>query len=141
MSINEFYPLFVELYGALSIGGLTFQATITRFTPEQVKSYSGVTSLDALSYFFAGSFIFPAALQAVTKGLTLKKLASDMMCPATLRGYELRCVSWSEFPAIIPSSDPNALIYGMMVIDMPQSQRAKIHRFEGGMFDLTPTSV
>lgn len=63
------------------------------------------------------------------------------MYPATLRGYELRCVSWSEFPAIIPSSDPDALVHGMMVIDMSESQRAKIHRFEGGMFDLKPASV
>lgn len=63
------------------------------------------------------------------------------MCPATLRGYELRCVSWSEFPAIIPSSDPDASVQGMMVIDVPEHQRAKIHRFEGGMFDLKPATV
>ncbi|KAE9989180.1 hypothetical protein Vi05172_g6321 [Venturia inaequalis] len=118
------------------------KATATRFSSEQLKPYFGVTSLESRPYFFAGSFIFPATLNAATGGvLALEKLASEMMCPATLRGYELRCVSWSEFPAIIPSSDPDALVQGMMVINVPQSQRAKIHRFEGGMFDLKPASV
>lgn len=34
--------------------------------------------------------------------------------------FEMRCVSWSEFPAIIPG-DSEAVVHGMMVFDMPES--------------------
>jgi hypothetical protein len=114
------------------------QGQIERFTSDLKLGFS-----NPLPYFFAGSFIFPATLRAVTNGLTLKTIASQM-CPATLHGFALRCVPWAEWPAIVQVSGPKAeeaVIHGMMVFGMPESQRARIHRFEGGMFDLRRVSV
>lgn len=122
------------------------RAAANRFTKEQVEQFTADLKLgynNPLPYFVCGSFMFPATLRAITTGLTLGMLAANM-CPATLRGFERRCVLSAEWPAIVPAADPHAeeaVVQGMMVFGIADSQRARVHRFEGGMFDLRRVTV
>jgi hypothetical protein len=94
-----------------------------------------------LPYFVLGSFMFPATLRAVTTSWTLRDLAMSM-CPATVRGYQRRCVPWAQWPAVLPApSEVAAEIKGMLVFGITESQRSRIHAFEGGMFDLKRVEV
>jgi len=87
-----------------------------------------------LPYFFAGAFMFPATIRAVTNGTTVQGIISSMTA-ATLRGYKLHAVKGGPWPALSPSNDPRDEVTGMAVFGLHDSQRQSIHRFYGGMFD------
>lgn len=87
-----------------------------------------------LPYFFAGAFMFPSTIRAVTNGTTLQGIISSMTA-ATLRGYKRHAVKGGPWPALSPSNDPRDEVTGMAVFGLHDSQRQSIHRFQGGMFD------
>ena len=114
-----------------------------RFTLSQVHRFREDSELafsHPLPYFFSGSFMFPATLRAVTKGRSLRDIA-ESMTPSTLRGYKLCVVKGRPWPAMLPSSNPNDEVKGMVVFGMLDSQRKAIHAFENGMFDLRRVNV
>ena len=114
-----------------------------RFTLSQVHRFREDSELafsHPLPYFFSGSFMFPATLRVVTKGRSLRDIAKSMT-PSTLRGYKLCAVKRRPWPAMLPSSNPNDKVRGMVVFGMLDSQRKAIHAFENGMFDLRRVNV
>jgi len=114
-----------------------------RFTLEQIVQFREDAQLafsHPLPYFFSGSFVFPAALRSVTHGRTLSQVA-ESMTPAVLRGFKRHAVRGMSWPAMLPSTDPEDEVHGMMVFGMLDSQRKAIHTFEGGMFDLRRVKV
>ncbi|KAF2105922.1 hypothetical protein BDV96DRAFT_591789 [Lophiotrema nucula] len=114
-----------------------------RFTRQDLTTFKEDAELNfthALPYFFSGSFIFPSCLRAVTDGTTLLSVANSMT-PATLYGFNRFAVKGQPWPAMLPSTNSNDLVKGMLVFGMLDSQRRAIHRFENSMFDLRRTNA
>ncbi|KAF2245024.1 hypothetical protein BU26DRAFT_522714 [Trematosphaeria pertusa] len=118
-------------------------AVNNRFTRAQLAKFKDDAELNfahPLPYFFSGSFIFPACMRAVTNGTTLLSVAQSMT-PALLRGYKRYPVKERPYPAMLPSTDLEDSVWGMLVFGMLDSQRRAIHKFENGMFDLRRTEA
>ncbi|KAF2465818.1 uncharacterized protein BDR25DRAFT_306558 [Lindgomyces ingoldianus] len=118
-------------------------AISNRFTHDQLSKFKEEAELNfshPLPYFFSGSFMFPACLRAVTNGTTLASVAS-CMTPAVLRGYNRYAVNGQPWPAMLPSTNVEDSVWGLLVFGMLESQRKAIHRFENNMFDLRRTKV
>lgn len=110
-------------------------ALTNRFTKEQVRRFIPHPALNfnyPLPYFVGGSFMFPATFRTLTDDMSLRQAAQNM-CPATLKGYERRCIKGKEYPAIVKSDRGDAVLHGMIVFGISASQRYKIHRLESGV--------
>ncbi|KAF2270019.1 hypothetical protein CC78DRAFT_528533 [Lojkania enalia] len=114
-----------------------------RFAPEDLAKFKEDAELNfshALPYFFSGSFIFPSCLRSATDGTTLLSIAKSMT-PATLLGHTRHAVKGQPYPAMLPSTNAEDKVRGMLVFSMLDAQRRAIHQFENGMFDLKRTEV
>ncbi|KAF2497802.1 hypothetical protein BU16DRAFT_606525 [Lophium mytilinum] len=118
-------------------------ALASRFTLNQIAQFHSDAQLafsHPLPYFFAGSFIFPAALRAVTHGRILRQVA-ESMTPAVVRSFKRHAVRGMSWPAMLPSTSPEDAVEGMLVFGMLDSQRKALHAFQGSMFDLRRVKV
>lgn len=115
----------------------SFQLALqNRFTREELEESQRVASSiqqAALPIFFAGAFIFPATVAAVT-GMDLTS-AIKRMTPAVLKSYRRHAVDPHAWPALYPSGDYTDEVLGVMVFATTPEQRRRLHRFQGGLLE------
>ncbi|RJE22388.1 AIG2-like family [Aspergillus sclerotialis] len=63
------------------------------------------------------------------------------MTQATLFGYQLYQFADSSPPVIVRSSDPKAVVDGMLIFNLNERQRNSIYELEGGLMDLVSAQV
>lgn len=116
-------------------------AVSNRFTAADLANFKEEAELNftqSLPYFFSGSFMFPSALRCAVNGLSLASIARRMT-PATLHGYRRAKVRHQPWPAM--EEKEGREVKGVLLFGMLEEQRRRIHRFEGGMFDLRRAKV
>lgn len=66
---------------------------------------------------------------------------SQRMTPARLRGYKLHQFSTSSTPVIVPAAEPTAVVEGILVLGLDDTQRNAIYEVEGGLMHLVGVEV
>ena len=115
----------------------SFQLALqNRFTREELEgSQRAANSVRqvALPLFFAGAFMLPATVAAVT-GIDLPS-AIKRMIPAVLKSYRRHAVDSHSWPALYPSANNTYEVLGMMLFATNHLQRQRLHQFQAGLLE------
>ena len=118
-------------------------AVNNRFTRRQIEDIYADLRLafsHTRPFFFVGAYIFPSTVRLKTRGTSLRSIAKNMT-PAIIRGYNRHAVYGADWPALAPSIHETDFVKGMAVFGLHDSQRMRIHEFQGDMFDLKKETV
>ena len=118
-------------------------AVKNRFTRQQVEDIYADLRLafsHTRPFFFVGAYMFPSTVRLKTRGTSLRSIAKNMT-PAIIRDYNRHAVYGADWPALAPSIHETDFVKGMAVFGLQDSQRMRIHEFQGNMFDLKRETV
>jgi hypothetical protein len=114
------------------------QALSNTLTDQEVNSF--LKSPDCSPRFVYGALMLPTILKYnidLNQNVNIVKF----MTQATLSGYQLYEYADESIPIINASTDPNAVVQGMLIFNLNSDQRNSIHELEGGLQRLASVQV
>ncbi|KAJ5947320.1 hypothetical protein N7466_000335 [Penicillium verhagenii] len=90
--------------------------------------------------FVYGVLMLPTVLKYYI-GMEQRCEIHNSMTQATISGYQLHQYAESSSPVITPSSDPKAIVEGMLIFNLNEQQRNALYEFEAGLMHLTSVQV
>jgi hypothetical protein len=108
-----------------------------RLTSQQVDAF-----LDSplRPSFFYGSLMFPKVISGVTHIADVDSIIKNMT-PATLPGYRRFAIKWAEFPAVLPSDEPDDAVYGVLMFGLTETEKDRLLAYESGLYNVEATTV
>lgn len=108
-----------------------------RLTSQQVDAFC--TSSTRPSFFY-GSLMFPKLISDVTQNADLDGIIKNMT-PATLPDYRRFAIKWADFPAVLPSEDPNDAVDGVLMFGLNEVEKDRLHCYENGLYTVELAGV
>lgn len=108
-----------------------------RFTSEQVDAFA--TSPIRPSFFY-GSLMFPKCISDIMHRADVDSIVRHLT-PATLPHYRRHAIKWADFPAIIPSDQPNDAVDGVLMFGLDRAEKSRLHAYEGRLYTVELAEV
>lgn len=108
-----------------------------RLTSQQVDAFLHQSTRPS---FFYGSLMFPSLISAVTQNADVDSIIKSMT-PATLPQYRRFAIKWADFPAVLPSDEPDDAVEGVLMLGLNEREKDRLYAYESGLYTVEVRDV